>query len=385
MFGSLASGDDLTSDQCRDLDDDFFQSNPAAYWRSRIDNLVTGSAGPAKYHDGVGAQVVELGVLPAMLEETVPTDGERELQRRLDAFALRHHIAESLVRLVSAVLDEHDNPGGSIWAAIADDRTRTKEACDKIEARVADTARPLQASAFLVRSAKHPATDADAPDDVKAGLCTAMLWIGRAMDVIAGETIDANAGNNKLKHGLSVRARDDVRATLIATGPNADGKTLNLSAFESSYDVIDDISFEFLTREGQKGSPFKGSWESTELNLRLGPLLAESLMMSFVYAAVFATAAERHYEGRDLAGPEHPGLLTGPQPDALTAHVHGVRSPLTRPTGGGEPRPTVIVDGGQQRTLRQVGEGRVVTIIDDSGASDETASDSGNSTTQPER
>jgi hypothetical protein len=114
----VSEGSDLTPERCRELDDTFFESNPIAVWRSRIDSLMVDSA-PAAAGSVLAEEIVSLGLNPLMLQVGVPDQPDRETQRALDAFTLRHHLAESLVRLVCAVLEVEQGGGNSVWAQIA--------------------------------------------------------------------------------------------------------------------------------------------------------------------------------------------------------------------------------------------------------------------------
>src|SRR4051812_6129769 len=116
MYPSSSSAD-LTPEQIARLDDTFFESNPASYWRARIDALLR-EPSPVDYHSTLSAQVTGYGLDPRMLSATEPTDTERESQRALDAFTLRHHLAESLVRLVHTLLFEGGVTGASVWVAL---------------------------------------------------------------------------------------------------------------------------------------------------------------------------------------------------------------------------------------------------------------------------
>lgn len=100
----------MTQEQVRSLDDALFEANPASYWRARVDALLR-EPEPLVYENGLLERVLGFGLDPQLLQGTAPTERERHMQRALDAFSLRHHIAESLTRLVHAVLlagDDHD-------------------------------------------------------------------------------------------------------------------------------------------------------------------------------------------------------------------------------------------------------------------------------------
>jgi hypothetical protein len=78
----------LTPEQLALLDDTFFESNPASYWRARIDDLLREPT-PIDYREALAAQVTGYGLDERMLSTTDPTEAERESQRALNAFTLR--------------------------------------------------------------------------------------------------------------------------------------------------------------------------------------------------------------------------------------------------------------------------------------------------------
>jgi 4-hydroxyphenylpyruvate dioxygenase-like putative hemolysin len=59
---------------------------------------------------------------------------------------------------------------------------------------------------------------------------TAVAWVNHAFALLTDDELSINAAHNKLKHGLAVSARGDVRIEFTTTPPNPDG-TIPLSAF----------------------------------------------------------------------------------------------------------------------------------------------------------
>ena len=50
-------------------------------------------------------------------------------------------------------------------------------------------------------------------------------WLTHAMWLLVRGDINMNPAHNKLKHGLAVRARDDVLATVTTQAPNSGGES----------------------------------------------------------------------------------------------------------------------------------------------------------------
>ncbi|GCD20182.1 hypothetical protein CTKZ_17440 [Cellulomonas algicola] len=361
MYSASKEGPDLTPEQRRDLDDDFYTSDPVAYWRSRIDRLLAEPV-PLDHTAGLTADVLKLGLDPRILSSTEPATDDRDISRRLDAFALRQHIAESLVRLVRAVLENFGQPDACLWAALSDDRATNRQVCDAVLAR-GEAKAPLPLGPLLLTAAEIPKDEASVPPKVRTAVEAAWAWILRAIDLIYGDGLDTNAANNKFKHGLAVRVTDQNRIVFTRQGPNEQGN-LPLSTFTGAIVIVDDVAAETLTRQHGKHSPHPGAWEVSQFNLRTPQIIAECLMLTLVYGAVFAAAADRHFAGRDYLGPAHPGLALGPHPNRLAKGAAGIRMPITTDDAGATP-PLIIADGRQAYVLRQTGQVQKGVVVED--------------------
>jgi hypothetical protein len=163
-------------------------------------------------------------------------------------------------------------------------------------------------------------------------------WLGHALRLLARDDIDVNAAHNKLKHGLAVRSRDDLRVAFIRQAPE-DG-TVPLSAFTSpdAVDLIDSGSLDYLSRPRARNGRKQGM-EVTTLRLSPATLLAETWMMALTYGAMFHVAAARHFGARaEVQFPGYPDVPLGPTPDQLLRDsVIGIRHPVTTPPMGVRP------------------------------------------------
>ncbi|WP_448062277.1 hypothetical protein [Cellulomonas hominis] len=354
----VSESTDLTPEQCRQLDDSLLGSNTTAYWRARIDALLREPA-PVDYGSGLASEIAKLGLDPRMLTMTEPTESDRETQRALDAFALRHHIAESLVRLVHAVITAGTNHDVSIWALIADNRDSGADVVKALRRLVADGVPGLDL--FLPVDEAERAQQAPS-EEVDDALRVHWQWVDRAMRLLVSDGLDHNAGNNKLKHGFAVRARNNLRIEFTTTPPNSDG-TMPLSAFANSVPLIDAHAIEFLERLPGRHS-HAGSWEVTVLNVRPTELLAEALMFTVVWSSVVASAASRRFVGRDRSAPAHVGLALGPAPSQVVRKAVGLRQGLTATKSGAPPRPFTVDTGSSTVTLIPQGPGTHGRVVD---------------------
>ena len=362
MLYPEAQGVDLTAEQVTALDDTFFQSDPEAYFRSRIDTLLREPA-PVDYREGLAAQVLGLGLHPALLAKTVAADADRELQVALDAFALRHHIAECLCRLIWAVVTARRTPGSSVWVTLTDG---PRSGVEVVKVLRKMQARPIPAGDLFLTTAQQFAAGAGQAVGVEEAFRVAWAWVMRATELLTSNRLDTNAGNNKLKHGFAVRAHNDLSMVFMTTPPNEDG-TISAAALNSGVGLIDAISAEFLERLGKRtGRP--GSLEVSLLNLRPDELIAEATMMATVYGAAFASAADRHFRGRrELTGPPHRGLPLGPLPHTLARKAVGMRQALTCAVDGTRPRDFTVEHASGVVTLQPAGEAVHGVVVVDEG------------------
>ena len=350
----------LTPEQHALLDDTFFESNPVAYWRARIDDLLREPTA-IDYREALAAQVISYGLDDRLLSATEPTEAERELQRAVDAFTLRHHLAESLVRMVHAVLAQRDSSGSSgIWPSLTSNRDTGHDLVQAL--RAFEVQSDVPANLFMP-AADVRALPSDPTADVEAGVRMHWQWVRRAMQLLVSEGLDANVGNNKLKHGLAVRPHNELRVSFVAGSPPPDGN-IRLSTVKSAFSIIDAAAVEFLERLPPRHE-HAGSWEVTVLNLRPAPLIAECLMLSTVWASVFASAAADRVAGPDVARPKHPGLVLGPPPDAIDRGIVGYRQALTLSDKSGTSRGLTVETSKGTVGLTQTGPGTTATIVAD--------------------
>ena len=167
-------------------------------------------------------------------------------------------------------------------------------------------------------------------------------WLVYAVDLLGPAQVDVQAANNKVKHGLAVRARSDMRVAFASQQPNDDG-SVPLSAFtgDGAIDIFDQPVLESLA-PGPRVDGHRQGLELTQLRLKPAAILAEAFMLAMTHAAMFHVAAAEHFAGRDdleegLGPPDFPGFpVDGPRPKDIEPEAPlGMRFPLTNPPGGG--------------------------------------------------
>lgn len=124
-----------------------------------------------------------------------------------------------------------------------------------------------------------------------------MAWVKRASSPLTGDELSVNAAHNKVKHGLAVSARGDVRIELLTTAPDDLGQ-MPVSAFGDgkSMPIFDRPMLTYLSRPRVKP---KQGLEAISLRVDVPVVLAEAWMIANVYAAMFHARARRHC-GDDL-------------------------------------------------------------------------------------
>jgi hypothetical protein len=124
-------GPDLTADQVRELNDDFFTAQPFEFFASRIASLITSSnADTAAMTGTLGSDISAMLGIAGPAEILRAGRSVRKIQLAVDSLAVRHHAAEALVRLYYALAFDPRNDGGkatrpSVWTAIANSPRQT--------------------------------------------------------------------------------------------------------------------------------------------------------------------------------------------------------------------------------------------------------------------
>ena len=287
MFLDLrAQGPHLTCEQAKLLDDEYFLSTPLAHFPARITMLLEANRhrdsrvdpeNASEFYDALGLTDPD-----GLLEFS---DRERGTQVAIDALALRHQAAEALARFTYATAVSKPKPGDApcTWLAVAESPTRLIEV-------VKANAEAINSDSFTFLSLLFPAGTRIEGDALIAAE-TAQAWTNHAIQLLTDKELSINAAHNKLKHGIAISTRDDVRIEFTIHRPNTDG-TIPLSAFGEgkSVPIFDRPILTYLSRP--VGKP-KFGVESISLRVDVPVVLAETWMIANVYAAMFHIAARK--------------------------------------------------------------------------------------------
>ncbi|MBC3762601.1 hypothetical protein ACUN7V_00970 [Quadrisphaera oryzae] len=340
-----AEGQFLSEEQARALDDTFLASNPYQYFTSRIMSLIDRYDRPTS-----GVSFAELG--PTSLRgqfrnylgwpdaKFEVSESDVAAQVAMDALSVRQHAAEALVRFCAVRLTpEASATAPCLWADMATGPTQMADVIRRLRERTNDPAAGESVFRALVPRERREMGRRD-PELVEA--CNVFVaWLAYAVQILSPGEIDTQAAHNKVKHGLAVRSRPDMRVGLVMA-PIPDGDTIPISAVRGpqSLDVFDRPVLEVLARPTLDGH--RQGLEVSQLRLNPAALLAEAHMLAMTHGAFFHVAANDHFSGRSDLGqgcvpPAHPGYpVGGPLPEHIDADAAlGMRFSLTQPLGGG--------------------------------------------------
>jgi hypothetical protein len=323
-------GRSLTEEQAKALDDQFFLADPLAFFSSKIRMLLEANHSASEPAEDAVAPFYKVLRNPGNddLLKYAPVD--RHLQVAVDAVALRHHAAESLIRLLFALTaaTARDGDAPCVWLAVSDSPKMTD-----VLARMAAT---LNADEGLLAGLYFP-PGVELDEEASGAFDTALSWVNHAIHLLSGHELAVNAGHNKVKHGLAVSVRGDVRVEFIHT-PVGDPSRVPVTAFGpgKSTPIFDRPVLTFVSRGN--GAPKMGL-EAVTLRVDVPTVLAETWMMANVYAAVFNVAARAHFDGDGSPNiADYPPLPIGPSPEQMLAgKVLGTRSTITSPPDGVTP------------------------------------------------
>jgi hypothetical protein len=330
------TGPTTSPEQIRELDDAYFAGDVAGYFHNRVDSLVAwAQCQSVDRSSGLAGDVTQrLGFLA---QDIAPIDDRlRGVQIAADAFAVRHHAAETLIRLIAAVLMAREKDEVcSIWQTIALGPTPMIEVIKNIQTALdSDESRVLFSRISVPEDILR--TEASTPQ-LERAVRVLGSWVEHAVYLLTRNDINVNAGNNKAKHGMAIRARDDLRVMFSKEGPDASGgiaeSVLNGS---DAVDILDRPLLQLLSPPPSSVKPKQGL-ELTWLRLDAAALLAETTMLATALGAIFHVAAKAHrdrYATPESIAPYPPFLLALTADELLGHSVTGMRFPVTDPPDG---------------------------------------------------
>lgn len=330
------SGPELNAAECRDLDDDYFASDPLNYFRSKIDALLDWSDDVMETRPQLSENRRRFSELVGSAAQACypTTQDARRTQVALDAIQLRHQTAEALLRLIHARLTCRSSAEPrSLWMEL----TRTPS---QLRVLVEELRPEVESPDFFAVMAglTIPLPGGSKLDDQAiAAVSNALQWVVRAAELVSSGHIDLNAANNKIKHGISARPEAKLRITFTTQPPDGDGNvSLATLTGDSAFDVVDSIVLEYLSRPPKPHGSEPLGFERTLLRADASAVLAEAWMLALLHGAIFNTSAYRHNgESPHPRAAPHPGLAIGPTPErVLGHHVVGLRFPVTTSASG---------------------------------------------------
>lgn len=330
------TGREVDTAHVPELDDALFTSDPYSHFLAQIE-AITADESSDPYSSSLAGELCKVLHRPAA---QMPTASERArgLRRALDALTLRQNLAETVVRMWLATLEASAHPTGtaSVWATLTDEPVQVADCLRQI-AEHSGNQDPEMILQLLVP--ERLISEVQPGSAFAAAVDTMCDWMRHAEALITRSDICLHAAYNKAKHGLAVRARDDVRLEFLAADAIPEGASgrVPLSAFESAIPVIDQPCILYLVRPPKGASGHKECLEMTCLRLDVATTLAECFMLATTHAAIFHSAASRYeaWRGVELGIAPYPRLSSGPTPQQLLGTaVTGLRAAITfRPDG----------------------------------------------------
>lgn len=346
------TGPELTAEQRQELDDTFLSSDPFAYFRARIGMILRWAesevdcdehspASPKDEQQNPTGACERFARLLGWRGKSMPQVSSRSITTQVatDGYAVRHHAAESLVRLTAALLQRTNIADLSVWEALSTGHNQLDNVLRQIHEFFSSEEAPMQFARLVLREQDLQ----NGMTEELTSVCNVFAdWLQFAIDLLFGHELQLNAAHNKVKHGLAVRARDDLRVSFSNTPPSADG-TISVGALSrpDAVNIFDHPVIEVLAKQPKVDGHRQGL-ELTQLRVDVPAVLAEAYMIAWTHGAMFHVAATKHFESRvDLPGylqaPPPPGYpVGGPHPDHVSGKAPvGMRFPLTTPRGGG--------------------------------------------------
>lgn len=327
VFGPDPTGRVPDAETAVELDDAFLSGDPFAYFEGRIQRLLVDWQGRLQLGSGLADEyLAALGI--GATDLPVVDDRARTLQVCLDAFSLRHHVAETLLRLLVALADSSATTEGTscLWYHAS----ASPNQIDQLLSRYRGIAARPDVSAFILRHLLPAEAHDPVTTDIRLQQAVDVMlgWIDRAYFLLSRTDLNLNGMANKIKHGLVTRARDDHRLDLHLTEPRVVDGGIPASVLNGpgARPLLGAAVVETVGR-----STSKEAVEQTVLTLRPSRLLAEAHMMAVVHAAVFHVAAVEHLGDRSAYVPApYPELPLGPTPERLHGDAFvGSRRPIT--------------------------------------------------------
>ena len=338
------SGAELTEAEARRLDDQFFASDPTAYFRARIYGLLS----LYQARDNLpGPREGLAGVLGNVASSLVPpTPDEIELQVTTDAVQLRHHVAEATLRLLLSRFTHRTKEHRSLWLELVESPRQMEQVVNQLDSHLLDQdVAPVLAGLLF---AVHP--EATLSGEHRRAMEHALEWITRAMLIVSPGHLDLAGASNKIRHGITTTSSNDTRVT-FTTSSIIDPAQIPLEALtgETATDLINSPILQYISRPPGKGGVRHG-FERTLLNVDIETALSEAWLIALVHGALFYGAAFRHhrYDPAKVAIPQPPWVI-GPSPkQLLRGRYLGLRFPLTTATDGSVHRKSGVAtwDGG---------------------------------------
>lgn len=313
----------LTAGQVARLNRTYFKSCPADYFDSRLwallrladvsqDEVLKISADSSS----LSARFMSMFPDWQWVEDDDPPTRERAAI--LEAQALRHHVAETVVRVFKALVTS--SPGDSVWFSLAADfqmgdlRTwvTSQLESDHIPSTIRDN---LRAHAFPDYDALVTMVG---DDDAQARLDVTAEWLTYFHWLLDSDGRDIAPAANQIKHGLGILVRDDIKMTFVKD--LADPENPTAEELNAGFDIINATSIAYLRRHRVSKNHTWG-WDNVLENADAASTLAQVHWGTHLLRLMWGTARVRFAPDLHSVDPQPIAIWSGPTPREVLART----------------------------------------------------------------
>lgn len=320
----------LTVDQVTRLNREYFSSCPADYFDARLWALL-------RLADVSQDEVLNLIEKPGSLTSRFanmfpgwqfePDDDPRVRQRAviLEAQALRHHVAETIVRLFKSLVTTR--PDESVWFSLASDFETgglKNWIADHVSSAAASSTVRDKLKVFAFPDFESLANEVG-EEVAKERLEVAADWLSFFHWLLSTDGRDIAPAANQIKHGLGILPHDDIKITFVKS--LADPTQPTAAELNAGVDIINATSIRYLRRH-RPSTKHTWGWDSVLENADAASTLAQVHWGVNLIRCMWVSGRTRFTPELQDADPVPIALWSGPTPREILARSPAVQGGL---------------------------------------------------------
>jgi hypothetical protein len=336
MYCSFVNGE-LSGEQVVRLNNEYFSVDPSEHFECRLWQLLAmpDFAPSNSYLEVDQSNALETEFRGLLHEIRFGPDLEDTERRRratvIEAIALRHHVAETVLRLFKVLSDPACH---CPWFHMADDKEQ--DSLSKLYRRILDQDPAGERLAKEVREVAFPSQVAEArmgPETNVEGFATAIeKWIIHAAWLLSEAGMDMGPAHNQVKHGLGIIPTENLRIDIVKEV--VDPLHPTVEELSNGLPLINSASVQYLQRHRpNKGYEF--GWSVRLENADPALALAEAYMEIITLRVLWRAAKVKYApwlvepEGEQIEYWEHP--LPSDLMSRTKANLFRMEMPLIMP------------------------------------------------------